>query len=242
MTEKQEGLIVIPGQDAKSAEDAVGDGLDFGELQDSTQMNVFTLDVSGSMEATVTDDGIGMKKIDLLKKALERYINNRFQKHPDSRVGLVAFESNVHVMIEITDDVNELIVEARGLTAGGSTAMHKGLTRAIQMLDANKGSYIPRIILISDGAPDNQDLVVDVINQHREKRIIVDCIYIGESSEHDQYYIDFMKNIARITGGIFEQIRSEKEFELKFLKVANRPLLGAGDPDKAEEAKGPICL
>ena len=241
---KDESLIVIPGQDAKDAQSAIAEeAFDFGETQSELQMNVFALDVSGSMQSSVSAEGHGMQKIELLKKALERYINQRFQKHPSSRVGLVAFESYIHVLIEITDNEQELIAEARGLTAGGGTAMHKGLTRAISMLDKNKGSYIPRIILISDGAPDSPEAVVDVIESNKEKRIIVDCIYIGERTEYDSNYIDFMKNIAKITGGIFEHITSEKEFEQKFLKVADRPLLGAGTPDvDAPDEKGTICL
>ncbi len=244
MTTKDESLIVVPGQEATDAQKAIADeAFDFGELSDSCQMNVFALDVSGSMQSSIDSEGRGIQKIELLKKALERYINHRFEKHPDSRVGLVAFESHIHVMIEITDDVNELITEARGLTAGGSTAMHKGLQRAISMLNKNKGTHIPRIILISDGAPDSQEAVVDVIQQHRETRIIVDCIYIGATSEWDSHYVEFMKKIADMTGGIFEQITSEKEFETKFLKVANRPLLAAGNPDETVIAdKGPICL
>ena len=246
MTTKDDSLIVVPGQEAQEAQKAIADeAFDFGELSDSTQMNVFALDVSGSMQAGVDPENRrgGMQKIELLKKALERYINHRFEKHPDSRVGLVAFESYIHVLIEVTDNVEELLAEARGLTAGGGTAMHKGLQRAISMLAKNKGTHIPRIILISDGAPDSPEAVADVLSQHRDKRVIVDCIYIGATSEWDATYVDFMKKIADMTGGIFEQITSEKEFETKFLQVANRPLLGAGTPpDETEKESGPICL
>lgn len=240
---KEDSLIKVPGQEAEDAQKAIADeAFDFGELSDSTQMNVFAVDVSGSMQSSVGVEG-RMAKIDLLKKALKRYIEHRYEKHPDSRVGLVAFESYVHMLIEITDDPEEIIRESQALTAGGGTAMHKGLQRAISMLEKNKGTHIPRIILISDGAPDSQDAVADVISQHRDKRIIVDCIYIGDTAEWDSTYVEFMKKIAAMTGGTFEQITSEKEFEQKFLKVANRPLLGAGTPTETPDAdKGPICL
>ena len=80
---KDESLVVIPGQDAQDAQKAIAEeAFDFGETQSDLQMNVFALDVSGSMQSSVSAEGKGMQKIELLKKALERYINQRFQKHP----------------------------------------------------------------------------------------------------------------------------------------------------------------
>ena len=68
-------------------------------------------------------------------------------------------------------------------------------------------------------------------------------LFRSATAEWDASYVEFMKKIASMTGGIFEQITSEKEFETKFLKVATRPLLAAGNPDAdTEEQKGPICL
>lgn len=167
-----------------------------------------------------------ISKINLLKKALERYIQDRFQKNPDSMLGLVSFESSAHVLIEMTNDEKELVRQVENIWTGGSTNMAMGMYRAINLIGRSKKNWIPRIVLMSDGAADNQDDVVDVISQYQDKRIIIDCIYIGAGG--NDIYIEFLKQIAERTGGIFEQITSESEFEQKFLKVANRKLLGTG--------------
>lgn len=236
------GLVRRPGSSPatqKTPEDLILDGaLDLDELVDNIEQTVFLLDISSSMNGYITSDdwswddppGSRETKISLLKKALSRYIRTRFEKKPDSRVGMVAFETNVHVLVDITDDEQELLRRAETLRGRGTTKMDKGLARAIGLLKKSSKSWIPRIVLISDGAPDNQKAVVRVIENNKHLRIIIDALYIGSEDERDNMYIQFMRELAERTGGVFEQIASEEEFEAKLLGVANRPLLGAAKP------------
>lgn len=234
------GLIVSQTQaPAKTDEELIlGGALDLDELADNIEQTVFLLDVSGSMRDPLDCDEYGYStsrdpentKIEMLKKALKRYIQTRFKKNPQSRVGMVVFHSRVNVVIDITDDEQELLLKASTLTVGGSTAMDRGLERAISLLKKSSKSWIPRIVLISDGMPDSQERVVNVIQNHQGTRIIIDTLYIGTITPRLETYVQFMREIAERTGGVFEHIANSKEFEQKFLQVANRPLLGAGQP------------
>ena len=238
------GLIISPNapKQEKTTEDLILSGaLDLGELVDNIEQTVFCLDISGSMAASVSGSwNTGPEdppKIKLLKKSLERYISNRFQKNPDSRVGLVAFESRVHMLIDITDDERALLKKAAALKPMGSTRMDKGLKKSILLLKKSSKNWIPRIVVISDGAPDSRSKVVEVIENNKNLRIIIDALYIGQENESwgGLMHIEFMRELAERTGGVFEHISSKEEFDTKFLAVANRSLLTAGVPESKED-------
>lgn len=236
-------LIKAPeSKPEKTPEDSILAGAkDFSEFLDDIEQTVFLCDTSGSMSSPI-NAGEQTTKIELLKKSLDRYLERRFQKNAHSRVGLVAFETSVHVLVEITDNEAEIRKAVKGLHPMGSTRMHKGLQRAINLLKKTSRSWIPRIVLISDGMPDSQQAVVDVMDQYQHLRIVVDAIYIGPQSEWDSVYVEFMRQLAIRTGGVFEMITGEADFQQKFLKVAERLLIGAGKPGKDEGEKGPIIL
>ncbi len=242
-----------------------------GDIISDQQMNVVCIDESGSMGECI-NYGETKQKIDLMKNALERWIKSRFQKTEKTRLGLVAFSSRANVLIEISDDERSILSCVRELRPRANTAMDKGLQESISILKKhNVGDNVPRVLLISDGEPDSQPRVNAVINQHKNSLIIVDTIFIGPERKETCWecngdgvtlgvkcracngrghrlsaYLEFMKTIAETTGGVFEMITSEKDFDKKFEDVADRQLLlGPGAKqlkEKEEKPRGVIHL
>jgi Mg-chelatase subunit ChlD len=240
----EDKLIKVPGGKVEQRDPmeilVSGAADDLKDFTGSMEQTTFLVDESGSMLDRIHGHE-SKNKMDLLKFCLERYIRRRFQKNPKSRVSLVAFESVARELVPLTDNEKEIIAAVQKLRPKRSTRMDEGLELAIKGLHAASEDWIPRIVLISDGAPDSMEAVVDVMDQYRDTRIIIDAIYIGEVDNYNAMYVEFMKEIAQRTGGVFETINNEATFEQKFLKVAERPLLGAGNP-KQEKKHGTFHL
>lgn len=242
-----------------------------GDIITDRQMNVVCIDESGSMGECI-NYGETRRKIELMKNALERWIKTRFRKTEKTRLGLVAFSSQANVLIEISEDERAILSCVQELRPRSNTAMDKGLSQAIAVLKKhNIGDNVPRVLLISDGEPDSIKRVVDVIKQHKNSLIIVDTIFIGPERKETccdcdgdgntlagkcvpckgkgyriSTYLEFMQELANMTGGVFEMITSEKDFDKKFEDIADRQLLlGPGAKqlkEKEEKPRGVIHL
>jgi hypothetical protein len=214
-------------------------GVDLGEMSQQHAMTVFLVDCSGSMNAYLDsgawDPNLGRytgrtaqskTKLELMKKMVYKYIKNRFARNENSRLGLVKFESYADIIVEICSDEDELLSMVQGLQSGGSTQMAAGLRASIGLLKKAHGLGIPRIVLISDGVADSREDVIQAIEEEKDYVLTIDSIYIGREADH--VWLEFMEKLAKITGGTFEKIENEQEFETKFLKAVNHPLLTSG--------------
>lgn len=223
---KDISLVDGYGNLIKSESDILHTG-DLDEVFDESVKEIFCVDTSWSMEEPI-NKGERTYKIELLKKAVEHYINNKMDKNTEKHMGLVKFDSEAAVCCGLSNDKQVLLNRVESLFARGSTNMADGLTLALQILGGLERQWTPRIILISDGQPQQRDRVWQVLDPKKGTNLIVDVIYIGAYA--DDFYRKFMKQIAAQHNGVYEEITNEAEFETKFLKVAERPLLSAGNP------------
>ena len=94
-----------------------------------------------------------------------------------------------------------------------------------------------RIILISDGEPNDtpKNMILQTVKENNT--LPIDCIGVGTANTHS-YDPDFLRKICNITGGIFTEIGTTEQLchALVYLSPINRPMLGtvSKENDKQE--------
>ena len=130
--------------------------------------NLFLLDVSGSMDNIVD----GKRKIDHLRSIMADY--------PDAK--MICFSSEV---FKGKNNMPMPIPEPNGST---------DLAKALKTIKSEKMSS-ERIVLVSDGEPDDKALA---LNSAQQLNLPIDIIFIGEEKSDGEA---FMEQLAKQTGG-----------------------------------------
>ncbi|XP_078611816.1 uncharacterized protein LOC144882129 isoform X2 [Branchiostoma floridae x Branchiostoma japonicum] len=124
---------------------------------------VLCLDTSGSM------NGTGMVE---LRKAVRQFLagveQTATQTGLKENVAVVEFGGGVRIVQHLTNDYRCVQRAVDNLKPGGTTPMFEGLMEALKELCQNGGVLVlpggirmtPRVILMTDGKPDNQDKVI----------------------------------------------------------------------------------
>jgi len=133
------------------------------------------LDNSGSMGQQDTPQGI--TRVELA----QQHLTTLQGKHPGA-VALICFADKV-----------EYSPSGYIIPVGGST----DLTSALQFAKTADGIGL-KILLISDGSPNNEDSALEVAMTYESK---IDVIHCG--SDSDNRGRDFLKRLAAVTGGQF---------------------------------------
>jgi len=111
--------------------------------------------------------------------------------------------------------------------ADGGTPMLKGLITAWNY--ARQGLKEARFILLSDGEP-TDGTKAEILQHAREHATIpIDTIGIGTDTEYSGGYDPiFLRELSRITGGVFTEVGSVKALSDTILKLSpmKRPVLG----------------
>jgi len=149
-----------------------------GEVQPVTVM--LCLDTSGSMSGSM----------DAVKKAAMNLLDTLSQLD-QVYVGLIEFESSVHVRLKPTDDLRTVAKEVNKITANGGTM--QPMTEAYNILKKfNTQRYI---VVLTDGSWEGQMTAKGVAKECRNKGI--DIVAIGIGSGVDQA---FLKSITTVDG------------------------------------------
>ncbi|XP_035695012.1 uncharacterized protein LOC118428875 isoform X2 [Branchiostoma floridae] len=124
---------------------------------------VLCLDTSGSMA------GKGMLE---LRKAVRQFLagvqQTAIQTGLKENVAVVEFGGGVRIVQHLTNDYRRVQRAVDNLKPGGTTPMFEGLMEALKELCQNGGVLVlpggirmtPRVILMTDGKPDNQERVI----------------------------------------------------------------------------------
>lgn len=104
------------------------------------------LDVSGSMIEPPS-------KFIAAKNAAQEFVNTlQLTSSSNFRVGLIVFETNVHTIIELTNDQTKLNNAISELQAGGNTSMGEAIKEATEKLTKQGRADVKKtILLLSDG-------------------------------------------------------------------------------------------
>jgi len=201
--------------------------MDLADFMDTFQYLAFVLDGSGSMFWGI-NSGDGLNKVELEKKVILRYAKDKIGAKADGmKVAIVEFGSKAHIHLRGSSSLAEIEggVNLIGHMGGGTNAS-KGIRAGLTLLKKGKG-MIPRIILTSDGQIQDLHLCLEAAEQAKSAGVIIDTIYIGGGSECDHGNGEMLRRISSITGGVHEEITGMGDFEVKFLKVADRILISA---------------
>ena len=123
---------------------------------------VLVLDNSGSMSGTPIQE---------TRKASENFVKTVLQQ--DASIGIVAFESEAHMLSNFSMDEAQLMSALGNLYASGGTNTLAGLTMAGEMLEQSNAKK-KIIVLMSDGRPSNsQSELAEYAKELRKKDIII---------------------------------------------------------------------
>lgn len=149
-----------------------------------------------------------------LKESVTLYIDILNESQSNDFLGCVSFNSNVDYIQQLTNNyvlVKEIVDD---LEASGGTRMDKGLVLAFQVLETNLEAGVPsEIILVSDGMPDDESAVRELIRQKDD--IVINTIGVGRN-----YDRNLLKFIANRTDGRFYAADDISDLTATFQEIA----------------------
>jgi Mg-chelatase subunit ChlD len=176
---------------------------------------IILMDISDSMGSNMGSQ----RKIDVLWDVLHSQL---LPNMSGWTFGIIKFGDSSYWEIFPTNRTNAVALRSPNLS--GMTSMGSALKMSWEWIRSSANEA--RIILLSDGEPN--DMPKDVIlNCAREVRNIpIDTVGIGSATS--SYDPTFLRELSRITGGTFSEAGSSIYLAetIKKLSPANRPLLG----------------
>ena len=144
---------------------------------------------SGSMDG---------EKMDQAKHSCEQLIRDM---DADDEIAFVRYSDDAEVIQSLArvGTVREsLMARVRGLTAGGGTAIPRGLSRGLSALASTHGERIRRVVLVSDGLDSTRAEAERLASDSFERGITISSMGIG--LDFDESY---MGGVARSGHGNF---------------------------------------
>lgn len=168
-------------------------------------------------------------KLEIMKKAAKRMIQERVDKYPDANLGVVRFGGNASAIPSTTLD--GLLHAVDSLTGHeGDTNIPNAIKAALKLCKKSPSLVNSHhIILVTDGMDHRGDQVESMVPEMREKGIVLDFIHVD--SNIDRRYADSnavaLQRACVATGGVFTHVNKVKDFETKFFEAARRLCLPA---------------
>ncbi len=182
--EKQDFSLVEMGEDLKEF-----DLLNIEELKDTQTMSVvLVVDHSGSMDGSPMED---------TKQAVANFVKNI---NETIGVGLVIFDDSAQLVEPVSENKRGVLQGIASVHADGGTNIYSGLKMAGEAIETRAGRRV--VILLSDGADGNTEMIDEVLEELVRKQIYVYTIGFGGA---DTEYLSY---IARKCGGKFIQADS----------------------------------
>lgn len=178
------------------------------------------VDTSGSMDGTPIEDARAAS-LDLLDAL-----------HPEDRLAVVAFHSETEVLLESTNlegaDVAELRDRINRMQAQGTTDLAGGLRAGLEELVRNfEPEGINRLVLLSDGVPNDATQVVPLARAAGERGIRITSLGLG--LDYDE---TLLAQVAQSSGGRFHYVEESamvagvfRDEILRFERVLARNLV-----------------
>jgi len=146
------------------------------------------------------------------------YITLTEQLNLSERIAIITFGQNTRVMCSLTSDYASLRNLIKGLNSGGSTPMAEGLALAFKEVLDNGNVFAigeitiqPRIILLTDGEPDNKDKAIEVAKNLGTLNFPISAMGVSGCNQQT------MRTIAETSGGIFLMVNQIDKLVEQFL-------------------------
>lgn len=171
-------------------------------------------------------------KMMALKDAAKNFVHARFQKWPDARVAVFQFEDYPQLLCAAGASEEEVMVAINRLpdNGGGGTNIYKAVEKALSECKKRPSEVgLHHIVLVSDGADYGGTRVKDLVPRMKELGVVFDFIYmVGASGDtQGEEVAKVLREVCEATGGEYTVVKTEQDFEQKFLAVSNRPMLPA---------------
>lgn len=182
------------------------------------------------LEMNYSYRGKSRSKMMALKDAAKDFVHQRFQRVPDAKVAVFQFETSPQLLCAAGASETEVLAAINRLPdgGGGGTNIYSAVERAISECKQRPSEVgLHHIVLVSDGCDYGGIRVRDFLPRMKELGIVFDFIYmvgLGEDATADQV-AKVMQEVCEATGGEYTVVKTEQDFEQKFLEVSNRPLL-----------------
>ena len=152
---------------------------------------MLVIDISGSMDKN--------DKIGAAKEAAKAYVA---QMRPGDQAGIIAFDTQVHSVHDVSSDIGSLQAAIDGLGTGSDTAMYNAILEGSKALEGVSGRKA--IIVLSDGL-DNQSssTEADIVNSVGPSGLTISAIGFGDPGAAGQAGIDEagLRSLTSQTGG-----------------------------------------
>jgi Mg-chelatase subunit ChlD len=178
------------------------------------------LDRSSSMASYVdarNDAGKDKSKIDLLREAMDNFVN----RCDFNNTSLAVETFPPQLELALTSVAVMITSSVQGLSASGNTPMKACVERCLEKIPMTRG------IIVSDGeATDWYDAVYNfddveepqkqpkdnILSKYKSADIPIDCVHIGDSSSGEER----LRRIAKETGGIYLKFTDVNAFASAF--------------------------
>jgi hypothetical protein len=174
------------------------------------------IDTSGSMGDFVT----GIMKMDATRNAVREFIRSKFLMSEGDKIGIVSFGQFATIVERPTVNYEHLENRSNVLVPNGATAMHEGMSLAIDVLSFIEGTK--RIVMLTDGVPTTTGkmAIISLAKTAAAKRIVIDTVGVGSPFDFMGYDELLLKRIAAITGGTFRRVLDIQELTGQFRELA----------------------
>jgi Ca-activated chloride channel homolog len=174
-------------------------GTDNASIRGRSPVNVaLVVDTSGSMEG------------DPIQHAREASLALLESLGDGDRLSVVAFHSRADVLLESTaledSDLDELRRKVGAMEARGTTDLEAGLQVGLEQLMSHLFyEGINRIVLLSDGVPNQEGSIVALAQAAGERNITITALGLGRD-----YNETLLGQIAQLSGGSFHYIEDSE--------------------------------
>jgi len=176
--------------------------------------------------------GKGRSKMMAVKDAAREFVASRFKKYADALVTVFAFEGQPRLLAAGADEAQVLAgIDRLPNGGGGSTDIYRAVERALQEVE-NHPSAVKRhhVVLVSDGLDRGALQVPHLLPKMLDNGVVFDFIFIQGGTGMDRIdpdVLECLKAVCEKTGGEFQTVNTEKDFQQKFLAASNRKMLPA---------------
>lgn len=180
------------------------------EVENPQRDIYLVIDISGSMA--------DQSKIIFAKNAATEFVNAfQLDQSSDYRIGLIAFEAEVHTLSKLTDDPSGLKDAISGLQPGGDTAMGDAIRTANTLLSQETGPDVSKtVLLLTDGISNRGMHPITAAQNAKSSGLTIFTVAYGNDADTST-----LNQVATMTGGKFYKALSGQDLVSTFANIAD---------------------